>query len=184
MKAANDQVQYGFIGTGSRGQYLIQHINETDRGRCSYFGISDDGAKGVVVPGTHPRWDTVSQIRGRINTLIQGAERAEGEVRDALIEQAYSLVRSWCEVVVETELLAGVTQRYQAHVMMTALPKIKGEHLSLAVDQILPLFQKACRVMEGHSQPLETLAVRPSLSEFKQDWSDLQTARQTYKDAI
>src|SRR5215469_4483489 len=34
IKAANDQVQYGFIGTGSRGQYLIKHINETDRGRC------------------------------------------------------------------------------------------------------------------------------------------------------
>src|SRR5207249_5154878 len=34
IKAANDQVQYGFIGTGSRGQYLIQHINQTDRGRC------------------------------------------------------------------------------------------------------------------------------------------------------
>src|SRR5262252_3565377 len=34
VKAANDQVQFGFIGTGSRGQYLIKHINETDRGRC------------------------------------------------------------------------------------------------------------------------------------------------------
>src|SRR6266446_327010 len=32
--AANDQVQYGFIGTGSRGQYLLEHINQTDRGRC------------------------------------------------------------------------------------------------------------------------------------------------------
>src|SRR5580700_7867900 len=34
VRAANDQVQYGFIGTGSRGQYLIKHINETDRGHC------------------------------------------------------------------------------------------------------------------------------------------------------
>ena len=34
VKAANDQVQYGFIGTGSRGQYLLKHINETDRGHC------------------------------------------------------------------------------------------------------------------------------------------------------
>jgi len=34
VRAANDQVQYGFIGTGSRGQYLLKHINETDRGRC------------------------------------------------------------------------------------------------------------------------------------------------------
>src|SRR5216684_2859294 len=34
VKAANDQIQYGFIGTGSRGQYLLEHINQTDRGRC------------------------------------------------------------------------------------------------------------------------------------------------------
>src|SRR5262245_13520485 len=34
VRAANDQVPYGFIGTGSRGQYLLQHINQTDRGRC------------------------------------------------------------------------------------------------------------------------------------------------------
>src|SRR5216684_3830509 len=34
VRAANDQIQYGFIGTGSRGQYLLQHINQTDRGRC------------------------------------------------------------------------------------------------------------------------------------------------------
>jgi hypothetical protein len=125
----------------------------------------------------------VSKTRGRINGLIQGAENAEGEVRDALIEQAYSLIRSWSEVVVEMELLQGVTQRYQAHVMMTALSKIKGEHLAVAVSKIVPIFEKACRVMEGHSQPLETLAVRPSLSELKQDWQDLQAARQEYFDA-
>jgi predicted dehydrogenase len=30
----NNQVQYGFIGTGSRGQYLLQHLNSVDNGRC------------------------------------------------------------------------------------------------------------------------------------------------------
>jgi hypothetical protein len=161
---------------------LLSHF-ESDKDRCAYYGVSDDGAKGVISAGAHPRWDTVSKTRGRINGLIQGAENAEGEVRDALIEQAYSLIRSWSEVVVEMELLQGVTQRYQAHVMMTALSKIKGEHLAVAVSKIVPIFEKACRVMEGHSQPLETLAVRPSLSELKQDWQDLQAARQEYFDA-
>ncbi len=34
-RAANDQVQYGFIGTGSRGQYLLKHLKNTnDVGRC------------------------------------------------------------------------------------------------------------------------------------------------------
>ncbi len=34
VKAANNQVQYGFIGTGSRGQYLLRHLNTLDSGRC------------------------------------------------------------------------------------------------------------------------------------------------------
>src|SRR5580693_3775508 len=34
VRAANDQVQYGFIGTGSRGTYLLDHIAQTDRGHC------------------------------------------------------------------------------------------------------------------------------------------------------
>ena len=34
VRAANDQVQYGFIGTGSRGTYLLKHLNEIDTGRC------------------------------------------------------------------------------------------------------------------------------------------------------
>ena len=161
---------------------LLSHF-ESDKDRCTYYGVSDDGAKGIITAGAHPRWDTVRKTRGRINELIQGADNSEGEVREALIEQAYSLIRSWCEVVVEAELLQNVTQRYQAHVMMTALPKIKGAHLGVAVGKILPIFEKACRVMEGHSQPLETLAVRPALSELREDWAALQAARQEYADA-
>ncbi|MGH9630725.1 MAG: Gfo/Idh/MocA family protein [Bryobacteraceae bacterium] len=34
VKAANNQVQYGFIGTGSRGRYLLKHLRGIDAGRC------------------------------------------------------------------------------------------------------------------------------------------------------
>ncbi|MGH9719344.1 MAG: Gfo/Idh/MocA family protein [Bryobacteraceae bacterium] len=34
VKAANNQVQYGVIGTGSRGQYLLRHTKSIDSGRC------------------------------------------------------------------------------------------------------------------------------------------------------
>ncbi len=34
VKAANDQVQYGMIGTGSRGSYLLKHLAQIDNGRC------------------------------------------------------------------------------------------------------------------------------------------------------
>lgn len=34
VKAANDQVQYGLIGTGSRGSYHLKHLKNIDSGRC------------------------------------------------------------------------------------------------------------------------------------------------------
>jgi len=34
VKAANNHVQYGVIGTGGRGQYLLEHLKTIDAGRC------------------------------------------------------------------------------------------------------------------------------------------------------
>jgi predicted dehydrogenase len=34
VKAASEQVQFGIIGTGSRGQYLLKHLRGIDNGRC------------------------------------------------------------------------------------------------------------------------------------------------------
>jgi predicted dehydrogenase len=56
VKAANDQVQYGFIGTGSRGTYLLKHLHETDAGRC--IAVCDNWdvnlKKGVATAGNNP----------------------------------------------------------------------------------------------------------------------------------
>jgi hypothetical protein len=43
---------------------------------CSYFNVARDGTKiGLVSKRTHPRSDTFSSLRGRINVLIQSAEK-------------------------------------------------------------------------------------------------------------
>ncbi len=34
VRAASNQVPYGVIGTGSRGQYLLNHLSKMDVGRC------------------------------------------------------------------------------------------------------------------------------------------------------
>jgi predicted dehydrogenase len=56
VRAANDQVQYGFIGTGSRGTYLLKHLHETDAGRC--VAVCDNWdvnlKKGVDTAGNNP----------------------------------------------------------------------------------------------------------------------------------
>jgi hypothetical protein len=119
-------------------------------------------------------------LRGRINTLIQSAEKATGETQAALIEKAYELIRNICEVIVEQELLQGVTQRYQPNVMMTKLPKINFAGLEAAVAAINPIFEDCCRYIGSHSQPMETLNVRPTLDSLKADWKKIQEAREAY----
>jgi len=154
---------------------------EGDLGRCSYYAITDEPAKGVVTRGTHPRWDTLKKTRGRINDVIQSAKSTDGETREALLERGYSLIRTWCEIAVETELLASVTQRYQANVSMTKLSQIRGDRLDAATAVIMPIFEKACRIIDGHSQPLETLSIRPTSDELEGDWKALQEALAAYK---
>lgn len=149
---------------------------------CSYFDVARDGVKiGVITKGTHPRSDTFSSLRGRINTLLQSAEKATGETQAALIEKTYELMRNVCEVIVEEDLLQGVTKRYQPNVMMTRLPNINFAGLQAAVAVIAPLFEDCCRYIGSHSQPMETLNVRPTLDTLKADWKRLQEARDSYK---
>jgi energy-coupling factor transporter ATP-binding protein EcfA2 len=156
---------------------------ENATNRCAYYDMADsNGTPGFITSGTHPRWDTTSKLSGRINSLIQTASASvDSETKQALIESTYGVLRSWCEVVVEQELLQKVAQRYTPHIMMGGLSKIKYDKLDSAVSIILPIFEKCCRIMDGHSQPLETLGIRATIEELKKDWETSQTALKTYK---
>jgi hypothetical protein len=154
---------------------------ENRSGDCSYYDVARDDVRiGLVSKGTHPRSDTYSNLRGKINSLIASADKATGETQAALVEKAYELLRSICEVIVEKELLKGVTQRFQPNVMMTQLPNINFAGLEAAVSVINALFEDCCRYIASHSQPLETLNVRPTLEGLKGDWKRLQETRETY----
>lgn len=57
VKAANDQVQYGMIGTGSRGSYLLKHLKGIDSGRCvALCDIQPENLQhGVQTIGSNPK---------------------------------------------------------------------------------------------------------------------------------
>jgi predicted dehydrogenase len=59
VKAANDQIQFGLIGTGSRGSYLLgKHLKFIDAGRCVALCDIDQTAldRGLgLVPGAKPK---------------------------------------------------------------------------------------------------------------------------------
>ncbi len=142
--------------------------------RCAYFHITDEDGKGNVTRGTGPRWDTLNGIKSKLNGTIQAAKQVDGETRDALVRVGYGWIRSWCEVFTETELLQGVTQRYQPNVGMTRLANINTDRLGDIIPKVTVIFDEACRYIDGHSQPLVTLAVNPTLAGLEQHWAALQ----------
>lgn len=142
---------------------------------CSYFDIqAGTGRSGVVTKGSHPRADTHTTLRGSINSLIEAAKGITGEPQAALLEKAYDHLRNASEVVVETEMFQGVTRRYQPNVMMTKLPDIRCEKLPGAIAAVTEVYGRACRFIGSHSQPMETLNVRPTLEDLQRDWGTIQ----------
>lgn len=160
---------------------LLSHFDANRR--CSYFQITDDEGKGRVTRATGPRWDTLKNLTKNINETILAAQQVDGEARDALVRTGYDWIRSWCEVFTETVLLKGVTQRYQPNVRMTLLPRINAAALPAAIEVVNRVFEDACRFIDGHSQPLPTLGVSPTLSALKTDWQDLQDCKKSYESA-
>src|SRR5450432_1049937 len=57
VRAANDQVQFGMIGTGSRGSYLLKHLKNIDNGRCvALCDIQQEALdRGVQTIGISPK---------------------------------------------------------------------------------------------------------------------------------
>lgn len=152
--------------------------------RCSLFHITDENGKGQVDRATGLRTDSLNAIKGRINSGIQNARTQTGDVRDALVRTTYSHIRAWCEVFTEDELLRGVTKRYRANVQMSTLPSIDGDRLNKIGPKVNEIFEIACRFIDGHSQPLVTLGVSPTLTGLEQHWSELKGLKELHDQKV
>jgi hypothetical protein len=65
--------------------------------------------------------------------------------------------------------------------MMTKLEKINVDKLQESMAAIMPVFDKSCRYIASHSQPLETQGIRPTLDELKADYETVLKAREPHK---
>ena len=59
-------------------------------------------------------------------------------------------------------------------VVLTKLDKINTESLGEIIPKVVEVFEQACRYIDGHSQPLQTLGVAPTLSGLEAHWQELQ----------
>ncbi len=154
---------------------------EKQKERYVYYDIKREGdLRGIVSQGAHPRDDSFNSLRGTINTLIQAAEKESGAAQAALIAAGYESLRAICEIIVERELLQGVTERYSPMVRVTMLPKIRFGRLEAAVGPITGVYDRCSRSIRSHSQPLETLNVQPTVADLKKDWQIVEQARDAY----
>ena len=150
---------------------------------CKYYRITDEDGKGTVTPGTAPRWDTIRNLTTQINLIIEDAKKTPGEAREAHVRKAYGVIRSWCELFVEQDVLAQVTGRFQPNVRMTSLENINISMLDETIETVTSIFEDACRYIDAHSQPLPTLGVGPTLVQLQNDWDNLKKCRSAYNNA-
>lgn len=162
---------------------LLERFRDQKK-ECKYFDVRTvEGRKGIVSGGSHPRTDTLKDLRKRIQAVITDAKTVSGESQDALIFRGYSLLRSLCEVVAENELLCGVVRRYEPNVMLTKLPAIKPNALKAAGDIVYPIYENTCRYIDSHSQPLEHLNITRTVDELEADFSAVLAAVESYQQA-
>jgi hypothetical protein len=160
-------------------ELLAKFPNDGDEYKA-YVINADSGAIGAVTAGT-PRTDSFKDRRDRIDRIIREADAADGETRQALIERGYEELRGACEVVVERDLLQDVTARLRPNVKMGNLRQIRADRLPQAIEGIYRVFERCCRFIPSHSEPLPTLGVRPTLDDLRRDWKALKSAREEYQ---
>lgn len=162
--------------------FAAELLGKAEKKTLKYYDITLEGAEaGIVTAGTHPRVDTVAQVIVAVKQLIEAADKQSGEVKAALVEKGYERLRNLAEIVVEQELFKGVVQRYAPNVMMTKLEKVNADKLSDSVAVIAPIYEKCCRYIASHSQPIETQGIRPTLDELKADLTSVLDARDPHK---
>ena len=161
---------------------LLARFDRDDRERVSYFDVSTcDGLRGIVSKGSSPTLDPWKDRKTRINKLVADARMAPDEERRRnLIERGYEELRGACEVVVEQDLFKKTVQSYAPNVMVGKLKDIRLEALPKAIEQVCPVFDRCCRIIRSHKQPIETLNVRPSLEDLQKDWDVLQEVHKAF----
>src|SRR5580704_16895912 len=162
--------------------FAAELLSKADKKNWKYYDIRlEGGDAGVVTAASHPRVDTIAQVSARVKKIIDAAEKQQGEIKAALVEKGYEELRGLSEIVVEHEMLKGVVQRYAPNVMMTKMDKINVGGFQESLAAIMPVFEKSCRYIASHSQPLETQGIRPTLDELKADYHTILKAREPHK---
>ena len=157
---------------------------QAKRRRTTFVEVLDSGTelKGLIGPDVEPRLDKPNNLAQRTERAIERAKAETDLTRKSdLIGEAYSLMRSWCEVFVEQEMFKGVTQRFRRNVRMTSLPKVRVDRLADAIEVISEMFDEISGYISGHSQAFRQSGTKPTEGQLARDWSRLKKVVEHYE---
>ena len=156
---------------------LLSQFELTElRDLCSFYEIrAEDGSVGLVQRGSHPRMDTLSAIKGRVNKTLQDAGASSGSARDDLIATAYGHLRAWIETFVQDELLQGSVKRYHVNISVDALARVDGNTLNTKIGVLKPIYHRASRrIWSPTPSQMTNSSHAQRLNEIERDWELLR----------
>lgn len=154
--------------------YKIYSLIEKDKDKENkLFKVDefDRDNKGVISHTNSGRLENLKDVTKRITNSNQriNSKQCFGDELERTLQVTYSDIRTWCELIVEEGFLCGIIRRYEPNVRFTMVPQINPDFVS-ELPKVHLLYEKACRYMTGHSQPIETLNTKPTREEFREDF--------------
>ncbi|MBU3181175.1 AAA family ATPase [Clostridium psychrophilum] len=133
-------------------------------------GEYDRDNKGMITENFSAKLDNLKSIVGKIKneqTKID-SKKCLGSELESNLQFAYSIMRTWCELIVEEGFFNNIIRRFAPNILFGSISKINGEFVTY-IPAVTGLFNKCCRYVESHSQPYETQNIKPSREEFDKD---------------
>lgn len=134
------------------------------------IGEYDRDNKGMITENFSAKLDNLKSIVGKIkNEQIKiDSKKCLGTELESKLQFAYSIMRTWCELIVEEGFFNNIIRRFAPNIQFGSISKINGEFVTY-IPAVTELFNKCCRYVESHSQPYETQNIKPSREEFDKD---------------
>jgi energy-coupling factor transporter ATP-binding protein EcfA2 len=138
--------------------------------------------KGIVSESFSGRLENLKELMGKLTAQEQkiNSKACFGDELEEALKKVYSDIRTWCELIVEEGFFKSVIRRYEPNIMFTKVKNIKGDFVS-ELPTVSELFEKSCRWMAGHSQPIETQHIRATKEVFNEDIEYIHRLYEQYK---
>lgn len=165
--------------------YYLYNACQKDKNKGNKFFKVDEFDKfnkGIVTESFSGRLETLKEIMKKLRVQKQNinSKSCFGDELEEALKKVYADIRSWCELIVEEGFFKSVIRRYEPNVMFTMVKNIKGDFVE-ELSSVSELFEKSCRWMVGHSQPIESQHVRANKEAFNEDMKYIEQIYEQYK---